>query len=142
MGIQNVIILSDKVIKTFKSNITYNRELMIYKHKLSYTPKLIEYDNLLKQIIIEKINGLSFVKIPIKIRDKYYIKARELYYKFYNDTGYYLYDYHPGNIILNELNQLILIDFEFIGKEKKIKHRKGIESFLNKINVNQNLNQN
>tara|TARA_R110000822_G_scaffold36486_3_gene102653 strand:+ start:1013 stop:1426 length:414 start_codon:yes stop_codon:yes gene_type:complete len=135
MGNQNVIILNEKVIKTFKSKTTYERELMIYKNNLSYTPKLIGYDNLLKQIIIERINGISLVKIPIKIREKYYIKAKELYYKFYEDTSYYLYDYHAGNIMLNELNQLILIDFEFIGQEKKIKHRKGIESFLNKINV-------
>ena len=138
MGVQNLKISDNKVIKTFKSNITYNRELLIYKHNLSYTPKMISYNDSLKEIILEKEPGLTLVQIPMKEREKYYKKSKELYYKFLEDTGYYLYDFHPGNIIINTTegeSELKLIDFEYIGKDKKIKHRKCIENFLNKINV-------
>ena len=136
MGIQNVKMTKNKIYKTFRSDVSYNRELMIYKMNLPYVPKLLSYDNNKRIIILDKVCCKSLNRVPIPEREKYYKQAKDLFFKFYKDTGYYMYDYHPGNIILNhKTNKLKIIDFEYIGKEKKNNYRNGIQSFLTKIGV-------
>lgn len=139
MGKQNVKMTKNKIYKTFGSDLTYNRELMIYKMNLPYVPKLLSYDDDNRIIVLDKVCCKSLNRVPIPEREKYYKQAKNLFFKFYDDTGYYMYDYHPGNIILNhKTKQLKIIDFEYIGKEKKDHYRKGIQSFLTKIGVLKN----
>lgn len=136
MGIQNVKITKNKIIKTFRSDLTYQRELLIYKMELPYIAKMISNDDIKKIIVLNKECCITLNRLPIKEREKYYKKAKDLFFRFKKDTGLYMYDYHPGNIILDTNNgKLKLIDFEFIGAEKKTHYRKGIQSFLTKIGV-------
>ena len=139
MGVQNVKMTKNKIYKTFKSDLSFNRELMIYKMNLPYVPKLLSYDIDKRVIILDKVCCKSLNRVPIPERQRYYKQAKELFFKFHKDTGYYMYDYHPGNIILNhKTHKLKIIDFEYIGKEKKDNYRKGIQSFLKKIGVLKN----
>lgn len=136
MGIQNIKMTKNKIIKTFNSDLKYNRELLIYKMKLPYVARMISYNDDKKEIVLNKECCKSLARLPISERKKYYKKAKELFFKFKRDTGLYMYDYHPGNIILNTNNdKLKLIDFEFIGNEEKTHYRAGIQSFLVKIGV-------
>ena len=136
MGKQKVKMTKNKIYKTFGSELTYNRELMIYKMNLPYVPELLSYDDETRLIVLDKVCCKSLNRVPIPEREKYYKQAKDLFYKFHKKTGYYLYDYHPGNIILNQkTKKLKIIDFEYIGKEKKDHYRKGIQSFLVKIGV-------
>ena len=136
MGKQKVKMTKNKIYKTFGSELTYNRELMIYKMNLPYVPELLSYDDETRLIVLDKVCCKSLNRVPIPEREKYYKQAKDLFYKFHKNTGYYLYDFHPGNIILNhKTKKLKIIDFEYIGKEKKDHYRKGIQSFLVKIGV-------
>ena len=136
MGKQKVKMTKNKIYKTFGSELTYNRELMIYKMNLPYVPELLSYDDESRLIVLDKVCCKSLNRVPIPEREKYYKQAKDLFYKFHKNTGYYLYDFHPGNIILNhKTKKLKIIDFEYIGKEKKDHYRKGIQSFLVKIGV-------
>lgn len=139
MGVQNIKITKNKIIKTFKSDLTYQRELLIYKMKLPYVAKLISNDDNKREIILNKECCITLNRLPLSERKKYYKKAKDLFFKFKKDTGLYMYDYHPGNIILNtNNNKLKLIDFEFIGNEEKTHYREGIQNFLVKIGVIKN----
>ena len=136
MGKQKVKMTKNKIYKTFGSDLTYKRELMIYKMNLPYVPELLSYDDETRLIVLDKVCCKPLNRVPIPERKKYYKQAKDLFYKFHKNTGYYLYDFHPGNIILNhKTKKLKIIDFEYIGKEKKDHYRKGIQSFLVKIGV-------
>ena len=136
MGTQKVRITKNKIYKTFNSDLTYKRELMIYKMKLPYVAKMISYDDDKLEIVLNKECCKSLSAVPIKEREKYYPRAKNLFIKFKKDTGVYMYDFHPGNIILNhKTDTLKLIDFEFIGSKEKTHYRKSIQSFLVKIGV-------
>ena len=136
MGTQKVRITKNKIYKTFNSDLTYKRELMIYKMNLPYVAKMISYDDDKLEIVLNKECCKSLSAVPIKEREKYYPRAKNLFIKFKKDTGVYMYDFHPGNIILNhKTDKLKLIDFEFIGSKEKTHYRKSIQSFLVKIGV-------
>ena len=106
MGIQNIKMTKNKIIKTFKSDLTYNRELLIYKMKLPYVARMISHNDDKREIVLNKECCISLARLPISEREKYYKKAKELFFKFKKDTGLYMYDYHPGNIILNTNNNI------------------------------------
>ena len=136
MGTQKVRMTKNKIYKTFNSDLTYKRELMIYKMKLPYVAKMISYDDDKLEIVLNKECCKSLSAVPIKEREKYYPRAKNLFIKFKKDTGVYMYDFHPGNIILNhKTDKLKLIDFEFTGSKEKTHYRKSIQSFLVKIGV-------
>ena len=138
MGKQQVKMNKYIVTKKFGSNKTYNNERFIYELNLPYVAKLLEYDDDKKLIVINNECCIPLTKVPIKKREKYYEEARQLFWKFHKDTGFYLKDYHPGNIILNntpnKLEKLVLIDFEHIQKTPP-NYRKYPKSFLKKIGV-------
>ena len=68
MGKQNVKITKNKIYKTFGSDLTYNRELMIYKMNLPYVPKLLSYDDDNRIIILDKVCCKSLNRVPIPER--------------------------------------------------------------------------
>ena len=131
---EGVSIHKDKVIKRFKGDISYNKELNIYKKRLSYIPKLISYDDDKREIVISKECCETFSQFPVGERSRYYPKIKQLYYRFKKDTGFYLYDFSTKNIIIDKKNnQLKLIDFEYYGKEKDI--WKSVYPFLKKSKI-------
>ena len=138
MGKQQVTMTKYTVTKKFGSNTTYNKERFIYGLNLPYVAKIIKYDDENKIIVLNYECCMPLTKVPIKKREKYYEEARQLFWKFHKDTGFYLKDYHPGNIILNntpgQREKLVLIDFEHI-QETPPNYRKYPKSFLNKIGV-------
>tara|TARA_R110000765_G_scaffold267902_1_gene366955 strand:+ start:1217 stop:1627 length:411 start_codon:yes stop_codon:yes gene_type:complete len=128
-----ILILDNSVIKKFRGDKLYNKEKHIYQLNLEYIPKLISFDDVKKELIIEKF-GVDLVKIvPRKKRIKYYPKIKELYFKFFEDTGFYLWDFRPANIVINlETEEIKLIDFEYYGENRIWKSN---INFLRIINV-------
>lgn len=124
-------ITDDKVYKLYKGKKLFNKEKYIYELKLHYTPKLIDFDENKKELIIEKF-GENLVSLPLNQRKKYYPKCKELYYKFQEDTGFYLYDFRPQNIVIKG-DELKLIDFEYYGVNQDI--WKSNINFYKKIGV-------
>ena len=128
-----ILILDNSVIKKFRGDKLYNKEKHIYQLNLEYIPKLISFDDVKKELIIEKF-GVDLVKIvPRKKRIKYYHKIKKLYFKFFEDTGFYLWDFRPANIVINlETEEIKLIDFEYYGEHRIWKSN---YNFLQMINV-------
>ena len=128
-----ILILDNSVIKKFRGDKLYNKEKHIYQLNLEYIPKLISFDDVKRELIIEKF-GVDLVKIvPRKKRIKYYPKIKELYFKFFEDTGFYLWDFRPANIVINlETEEIKLIDFEYYGENRIWKSN---INFLRIINV-------
>lgn len=115
---------------------SYENELMVYKKKLSYTPKLISADDKNRVIKISYECCKTLNKIPKQDRDKYYPKIKELYNRFKRDTGYYLNDLYGGNIIVNEkTGKIILIDFSNLVKTKQERSQR-VAPFLKLIGIN------
>ena len=139
---RGITISSDK--KSVKKKYTgpnadeyYNNEKMIYLKNLSYIPKLIDYDDDKKEITMNYECCMSMEKLSPKERSRYSGKIKHLYFKFKKDTGKYLYDIVPKNLILNEdTGKIFIIDFEFIGKKRLKKHsQKGVDKYLKEISV-------
>jgi hypothetical protein len=129
-----ILILDNSVIKKFRGDKLYYKEKHIYQLGLQYAPKLISFDDVKRELILEKF-GVDLVKIvPRKNRIKYYPKIKELYFKFFEDTGFYLWDFRPANIMINiETEEIKLIDFEYYSEEQRI--WKSNFNFLKLINV-------
>jgi len=131
---EGVKITKKRVYKKFKSDLPYNKELTIYKMKLPYVAEMISYDDNKKLIVINNECCMNLAKVPFKDKPKYYKQAKDLYFKFKKDTGFYLYDYRPQNMIVNDKTGVVkLIDFEYYGKQKNI--WKSNINFLKKIGV-------
>ena len=112
----------------------YENELMVYRKRLSYTPKLISADDKNRVIKISYECCKTLTQIPMKDRVKYYPKIKELYNRFKKDTGYYHDDLQPRNIIVNEkTGKITLIDFAQIVKTKK---ERTPLPFLKRIGIN------
>ena len=115
---------------------SYENELMVYRKRLSYTPKLISADDKNRVIKISYECCKTLNKIPKQDRDKYYPKIKELYNRFKRDTGYYLNDLFGGNIIVNEkTGKIILIDFSNLVKTKQERSQR-VAPFLKLIGIN------
>ena len=127
----------DNVItKKFRSKKQFENELLVYKKRLSYTPKLISHDdkNRVIKISYECCKRLS--QLPKKDKVKYYPKLKELYNRFKKDTGYYHNDLANNNVIVNEkTGKIILIDFSNIVKTKS-ELSKGQLTYLKTIGIN------
>ena len=122
-----------RVYKLYKGDKLYNKEKYIYKLNLDYVPDLISFNDTKRQLVIRKF-GESFANLSLKERLIYYNKCKELYYKFHADTGFYLYDYRPQNILIDkETGEMKLIDFEYYGINQDI--WKSNVNFLKKIGV-------
>lgn len=129
----------DKVVtKKFRSKKQYENELLVYKKKLSYTPKLISYDDKNRVIKISYECCKTLSQIPVKDRVKYYPKLKELYNRFKKDTGYYHNDFWSRNIVVNEkTGKITIIDFGNIVKTKKERQvPKARTDFLKRIGIN------
>ena len=125
-GSSATITKKDTVVsKKFRSKKQYDNELMVYKKNLSYTPKLISSDDKNRVIKISYECCKTLTKIPMKDRDKYYPKIKELYNRFKRDTGYYHNDLWSLNVIVNEkTGKIIFIDFAQIVKTKNERTKK------------------
>ena len=122
-----------RVYKYYKGPKLYNKEKHIYQLKLSYVPELISFNDKKRELVIRKF-GITFSKLSIKDKLLYYKKCKELYYKFHDDTGFYLYDYRPQNIMIDIVTgEMKLIDFEYYGINQDI--WKSNVNFLKKIGV-------
>lgn len=138
-GSSATITKKDKVVsKKFRSKKQYDNELMVYRKRLSYTPKLISADDKNRVIKISYECCKTLGQIPMKDRDKYYPKIKELYNRFKRDTGYYHNDLWSLNVIVNEkTGKIIFIDFANIVKTKNERtKKKAIVNFLKQIGIN------
>ena len=92
--------------------------MMVYKKRLSYTPKLISHNDKKNEITISYECCVPFTKIPKREKEFYYPQIKKLFYRFKKDTGYYHGDFAPKNIMVNpETKKVKLIDFSALVKD-------------------------
>lgn len=114
----NVVKTGDNVKKTKLSKNSYDNEMMVYKKRLSYTPKLISHNSEKKEITISYACCVPLSKISKREKEFYYPQIKKLFYRFKKDTGYYHGDFAPKNIMVNpETKKIKLIDFSVLQKD-------------------------
>lgn len=98
---------------------SYDNELLVYKKKLSYTPKLLKNDDKKRTIKITYECCMKFSKLPKKERELYYPKIKKLFYRFKRDTGFYHGDLAMTNVLVNPKSKKItFVDFTHLTKNK------------------------
>ena len=135
------VVKTDNKIKKTMGQKGYDNEIMVYKKRLSYTPKLISSDDNKNEIIISYECCIPFTKIPKREKEFYYPQIKKLFYRFKRDTGFYHGDFAPKNIIVNTKTKKVkLIDFEKLIKDfddvKKERRRfSHIDNLLNDAGI-------
>ena len=138
----NVVKVGGRVTKKVATQNYYDNEMMVYKKRLSYTPKLISHNDKKNEITISYECCVPFTKIPKREKEFYYPQIKKLFYRFKKDTGYYHGDFAPKNIMVNpETKKVKLIDFGILQKDfdKIIKvgkvRRMNVENLIRSVGI-------
>ena len=137
----NVEKTGDRVKKTGSSQKVFDNEMLVYKKRLSYTPKLISHDHEKRDFVISYECCIPLTKVPKREREFYYPQIKKLFYRLKKDTGFYHADFAPKNIIVNTKTKKVkLIDFGMLAKDfeevsKVRRSRNEINNLLNEVGI-------
>ena len=147
VGNAKVIVTPKKIIKTYgkRGKKAFENELRVYKlaklkkkekkNEIDFIPKLLEYDEDKRKIVIENV-GVSLDKIikkDKKKKDEFLPKIKKVYNKFVRIFKLYHNDLRYKNIVYNKKkNKLYLIDFEFTSNIYEDKNNQGIVAKISK----------
>ena len=141
VGNAKVTVTPTRIIKTYgkRGKKAFENELRVYKlaksKRVKFIPKLLEYDNDKRKIVIENV-GISLDKIIKKDKKKkeaFLPKIKKVYDKFVRIFKLYHNDLRYKNIVYNKKkNKLYLIDFEFTSNIYDNKNNQGIVAKISK----------